>query len=272
MQLHGKNLLATFSLKWNPFSQEIPVEGIVKKDEVDRFIWRVENLVMDGGFALVTGAPGSGKSVVMRSIDERLSALRDIKVGVLTRPQSSLRDFYRELGHIYGVDFNMSNRFGGYNQLRAKWVHHLESTLFRPILLIDEAQEMPEVTLNELRLLSSVNLDSKSILTVILSGDERLPARFRLPELQPIGSRIKTRLVMRTQSKEDLAAFMRSILTLAGNPKLMTEGLIKTLAEHSAGNYRTIMTLANELLVEAAANDISKLNEDLYLKVFSKHQ
>lgn len=66
----------------------------------------------------------------------------------------------------------------------------------RPILLVDEAQEMNHIVLSELRLLSSTRFDSRSILGVVLVGDERLPDKLRREELVPLGSRLRTRLVL----------------------------------------------------------------------------
>ena len=60
--------------------------------------------------------------------------------------------------------------------------------------VIDEAQECAPTVLSELRLLSSVELDSRSILTVILSGDSRLKAKLESPELLPLASRVRSRL------------------------------------------------------------------------------
>ena len=78
--------------------------------------------------------------------------------------------------------------------LREKWRSHLASTLLRPVLFVDEAQQMLGSVLSELRLLSSVEFDSKNILTVVLSGDARLLELFQLPELLPLASRIRVRL------------------------------------------------------------------------------
>ena len=62
------------------------------------------------------------------------------------------------------------------------------------MLLIDEAQEMTSSALSELRLLSSAELDSLSILTTVLAGDLRLADRLEEAELLPIASRILARL------------------------------------------------------------------------------
>ena len=112
---------------------------------------------------------------------EHLGNLRDVVVGVLSRPQASLADFYRELGHLFSVPLAPHNRWASAKALREKWLHHIENSLYRPVLLIDEAQEMTPSALCELRLLSSVELDSRSILTTVLAGDLRLAHRWKRP-------------------------------------------------------------------------------------------
>jgi general secretion pathway protein A len=62
------------------------------------------------------------------------------------------------------------------------------------VLLIDEAQEMAPKVRSELRLLSSADFDATSLLTMVLSGDDRLLERLRHPDLVPLATRIRTRL------------------------------------------------------------------------------
>jgi hypothetical protein len=77
------------------------------------FIWRLEqNQVCEGGFALITGDPGTGKSVVLRLLAERLEPLRDVTVGVLTHRETHLADFYREMGDVAGCGLKPNNRWG----------------------------------------------------------------------------------------------------------------------------------------------------------------
>jgi len=266
----NKKLLSLYGLKWNPFSTELPTEALYVAPKVEHFRRRVEHgLIHEGGFALITGEPGTGKSVALRLLDARLGGLRDVAVGVLTHPQSNLADFYRELGDVFGVALRPHNRWGGFKALRERWRAHLESSLVRPVLLVDEAQEMNPTVLNELRLLASMDFDSRHLLGVVLSGDGRLVAKLRSDELLPLGSRIRVRLTLEYAGREELRACLEHLLEAAGNRKLMTPELIATLCEHAVGNYRVLMTMAAELLAAAAERELPRLDEKLYLEVFS---
>jgi type II secretory pathway predicted ATPase ExeA len=152
----NRKLLALYGLKWDPFSPEVPTEALWISPKTEQFLWRIEHShLKEGGFALITGDPGTGKSVVLRLLAERLARGRDVTLGVLTHPQSNLADFYREMGDLFGVGLKPNNRWGGFKALRERWQTHLENTLTRPILLIDEAREMSPAVLAELRLAGS---------------------------------------------------------------------------------------------------------------------
>jgi len=262
-------LLSLYGLKWNPFSADVPVEALWSFPKLEHFCWRMENHVREGGFALISGDPGTGKSVALRTLAHHLEGLRDAQVGVLTRPQSAIADFYRELGQLFGVPLAPHNRWAGFKALRQKWLTHVEATRYRPVLLVDEAQEVPPAVLAELRILASADFDSRSILSVVLCGDARLTQQFRREELLPIASRIRTRLSLDYLSPQQLHEWLCHVLEQAGNPKLMTPELMTTLTEHAAGNLRVLATMGNELLALATRRELAQLDQKLYFEAFT---
>jgi type II secretory pathway predicted ATPase ExeA len=265
----NKKLLSLYGLKFNPFSPQVPASSLWTSPRIESFCWRIEQQIGEGGFALALGDPGSGKSAALRILVERLSPLRDLSVGVLSRPQAQVADFYRELGHLFAVPLSPHNRWNSAKILREKWLAHIEGSLYRPVLLIDEAQEMNSAVFCELRLLSSVELDSRCILTIVLCGDHRLTHRLEGSDLLPIASRIRSRLRLEPLSPKDLAECLDHLCTAAGNSKLMTSSLMRTLCEHAAGNLRLLMNMANDLLLAACREERAQIDEQLYFEVFS---
>ena len=181
-----------------------------------------------------------------------------------------MSDVYRELGDVFGIAMRVGHRWGGFKALRARWSDPLSAASRRPVILIDEAQEMTPMVLCELRLLASAHFDSQSLLCVVLAGDARLLDKLRREELIPLGSRIRTRLATGVATRDELLACLDHLLATAGNASLMTQELRHTLCDHAAGNYRIFIAMAAELLMTAAMRDITVLDEKLYLQVFAQ--
>ena len=173
------------------------------------------------------------------------------------------------MGDLFGVQLSPHNRWAGFKVLRERWQAHIDAALVRPVLIVDEAQETQAKLLAELRLLSSANLDSHILLTVVLAGDGRLVERLRSDELAPLGSRMRVRSALERATPDELEASLRHALTKAGAPKLMTPELIATLCDHAQGNNRALMIMAGELLAIAAQREARHIDEKLFLETCS---
>jgi general secretion pathway protein A len=262
MELNKLHML--YGLKWNPFALSIPNEGLYRIPELDALSYRIRSSLHEGGFSLITGDPGTGKSCCSRLLCDDIAKQDGVLVTKITRPQSSITDLYRELSYVFESHFPFSNRFGGHIKLRDKWRMQMDNTTMKPVLIIDEAQDMRAHVMQEIKSLSSEALDSNILLTIILVGDLRLVAQLDQPELQPIRSRLRYRLVLADKVENDLMAIMLQTMRQAGCAQLMTESLVKIIVSKAMGNPRTMMTLANNCLVEAMP---APIGESVFFKV-----
>jgi general secretion pathway protein A len=267
--MRDPKMQALLGLKFNPFLSDLPLDALYVPGPVESFLTRCESHLTEGGFALLTGAPGVGKSVALRLLDARLSRLRDVLVRSITYPQCRIGDFYRELGDAFSVPLSWSNRWGSFKMVREKWQAHIATSRIRPILFIDEAQETLPAVLRELRLLTSKEFDSQSLLFVVLVGDLRLAETLHAPELLPLESRLRTRVRLEPAAVATLGDALRHVLDKAGNAQLLTAGALAALTEHAAGNFRTLMALGNDLLHAALTRDARQIDEKLFFDVFA---
>jgi type II secretory pathway predicted ATPase ExeA len=262
----NNKMLALYGLKWNPFAPNVPTEALHVTQRLESFCWRVQQLAGDGGFAMVTGAPGCGKSAAMRVLSASLATQRDVTVGVISRPQANIADFYREMGELFGVELRPHNRYSGTKILRQRWLAHIHTTLCRPVLLVDEAQEMQSAVLAELRLLASAELDSQILLTIVLAGDGRLTERLRSDEFLPLASRMRVRMAIERAPPQDLQDCLRHAMQQAGAATLMTPEVIAAICDHAQGNLRALMIMAGELLEIAAQREARQIDETLFFE------
>ena len=267
--MNNTDIRSLYGLKYNPFLSDLPPEALYAIPGTESFCLRMQSMAENGGFALITGDPGLGKSKTLQKIAHQLEPIPDLTVGVMQRPQSKLGDFYREMGELFNVNLSPANRYGGFTALRDRWQRHCQSTLLKPVLLIDEAQQMSTECLTELRILQSHQFDSQSLLFTILCGDNRLPDRFRTADLLPLGSRIGPRLLLEPLSPEQLQDYLYFAIETAGNSQLMTDELMLTLSAHAANNLRVLNQMAAELLAAAAQQNLPRLDEVLFFKLFS---
>ena len=129
---------------------------------------------------------------------------------------------------------------------------------------------MPSACMNELRLLGSAHFDSRCLLTTIISGDTRLPSRFRQADLVSLGSRIRVRKVIEPYDRQALKDYLEHSLKQAGADHLMSATLKETLVEHASGNLRVLNNMAVELLARATLKELPQLDDKLFIQTFSQ--
>lgn len=260
--------LARFGLSFHPFAAAVAPAMCLLTPDMHHVITRCDQLVVHGGFALIVGESGTGKSTLLRCLHARLAEHTDLVSGILTRPQASVADFYRELGSLFSVSLAPHNRWAGSGVLRERWHSHWGASRQRPVLIVDEAQEMHVTVLNELRLLCAAELDAVSLLSVILAGDARLNEHLQERELLPLASRVRIHYRTQAASIVELEQLLDHLLRRAGNAELVTDGLKHSLAEHACGNRRSLIHLADQVLDAALADPgCERIDEAFFTRI-----
>jgi type II secretory pathway predicted ATPase ExeA len=170
-----RKLSALYGLKWNPFLEGIPIQALCKSPRIDHFAWRVEDLVMHGGFALVTGDVGAGKTVSVRAAVAGLDPTRH-QIIYIANPAFGTRGLYVTIVRSLGAEPRYLKA-----ELMAQAADLLAAETAerhrRVVLVVDEAHLLAPAQLEELRLLTLCRVPDYAALDSICAGQRHLPDR-----------------------------------------------------------------------------------------------
>lgn len=201
--------------------------------------------------AALIAPSGAGKTVLLRALMAALPQARyrvhEVKVTDLSK-----RDMCREIATVCGLP-----PVGTYpnllRKLQQRFTEQVDEEGLRPVLLIDEAQDMRPDVLATLRILTNFELDSRLVLSVILAGDSRLHQLLERHELEPIRRRLAHVATLPLLARDQTHAYLQHRLQLAGvAQQIFLDDAADAVHEITRGNLRAIDHLCFKSLEIAA--------------------
>lgn len=216
------------------------------------------------GFMVITGEVGAGKTTVVRRYLKR--AGEDTVVGLITNPSENAG---RLLSWVLGA-FDLQEK-GDEAALYAAFVSFLLSQYARgrrAILIIDEAQNLSDALLEELRMFSNVNNEKDQLLQIVLVGQPELLARLKKPELRQFVQRISVHCHLDPLIPSETAAYIRYRLQLVGgSPSLFDNEACAAVHYFTGGVPRLINLLCDQTLVYCYSEDQEEVTTEMVSEV-----
>jgi len=223
----------------------------VHKEALDTMIYSIRS---GEGFVLITGTPGVGKTLLVRTLLRELGS--SVNRALVLNPTISPRELLSVILDDLGVTIMVENREISKEMLLRCFREYLldkSSQGIKTIIIIDEAQNLPRETLEELRILSNLESDKEKLLQIILVGQLELEERLQYDEMKQLTQRITIRYRLNPLSPEETGAYVRHRLEVAGGamsvrfmPRVM--GRIHAL---SSGIPRRINLICERALMAA---------------------
>lgn len=228
------------------------------------------------GFVVLTGDVGSGKTMLCRTLLERLDDKSTLSALVLN-PFLSEEDLLKTMLQDFGVlspgplaAANGPPRPSKQDliELLNRFLLNLVPVGGRAILIIDEAQNLPPATLEQIRILSNLETDKEKLLQIVLLGQLELGELLKSPRLKQLNQRISVRYQLRPLEKEEVPKYINHRLMVAGsNGQVQFSGrALNLIYKYSRGVPRLINLICDRALVGGFALQTRKISAAIVKK------
>ena len=211
------------------------------------------------GFIKVSGEVGTGKTLLCRLLLNKLPA--EVKTAYLPNPQLAPTGLFQALADELGLTLtDAENTHRALSSLQRNLVDTAAHG-YSVVLVIDEAQAMPEETLEALRLLTNLETESRKLIQVVLFGQPELDALLEKDSLRQLKQRITFQCRLNTLNKAAVDAYLQHRLAQAGfnGGRLFRPGAVRLIAKSSGGTPRLINILAHKALIAAYGQGVREI-------------
>ncbi|MBI5102653.1 MAG: AAA family ATPase [Nitrospirae bacterium] len=256
-----------FGLREFPFSiAPDPRYLFMSEQHRDALAHLVYGINSDGGFILLTGEVGTGKTTVCRCLLEQLP--KDCDIAFILNPKVTAVELLATLCdelHINYPDGNSSIKV--FVDLITSYLLDAHSRGRRTVLIIDEAQNLDPDVLEQVRLLTNLETNQRKLLQIIMLGQPQLREMLGREDLKQLSQRITARYHLGPLSRKDVPAYIAHRLAVAGvRTRLFPDTTIGRIFGHSGGVPRLINVLCDRALLGTYAQGKETVDNETLVK------
>lgn len=202
------------------------------------------------GFIKIVGEIGTGKTLLCRRFLSELSP--EWKAAYVPNPQMEAREFLLDIADDLGSEEGKPEAPHVIKRLNRRLLE-LASQDIKVVLCIDEAQTMPRITLESLRLLSNLETEKRKLIHIVLFGQPELDEMLDAHSARQLKQRISFHHVLKPLNREETSAYVAHRLQKAGQrgDNLFPAAALKVLYRHTEGTPRLINILGHKSLMLA---------------------
>lgn len=215
------------------------------------------------GFVRLVGEVGTGKTTLLRALLEGLDVA--VRTVLITHTTVDREELLRMILNDLEMPCDQLSRVQMIQSLHDLVLLTFQSRLPPPLIIVDEAQNLADEVLEEIRLLTNLEVGDTKLVQVILAGQPELERKLEKPNLRQLGQRIAVRARLEPLGADETAAYVRHRLKVAGakNVDLFSNAALATVWRRTAGLPRLINILCEQSLVNAYGAARKRVDESL---------
>jgi general secretion pathway protein A len=201
------------------------------------------------GFVAITGEVGLGKTTLLRSYLERIDQHK-LKAIYIFNANISFRSLLKIIFQKFGVEFEAEDLFEMVNRLHQVLIEEYQQGR-NVALIIDEAQNMPLETLENLRMLSNLETATEKLVQIVLIGQPEFDHKLNLNELRQLKQRLVIRSTLEPLTDEESMTYIlyRLAKVTLDDTLIFTKGALKLILAKAKGTPRTLNILCTNALI-----------------------
>lgn len=220
----------------------------------------------DGGFILITGEVGTGKTTVCRCFLEQIP--ENIDVAFILNPKMTAEELLASICDELRIQYNRDN-----SSIKV-FVDHINAYLLdahargrKTVLIIEEAQNLSTDVLEQIRLLTNLETNQQKLLQIIMLGQPELRDKLSRSELRQLSQRVTARYHLGPLSRQEVSEYVNHRLSVAGvHKKLFPDSIINRLYHLSNGIPRLINLICDRALLGVYAQGKERVDRPTLLK------
>ena len=211
------------------------------------------------GFVMITGKPGTGKTTLVSDLVESLPS-DQVNVAMLVCTQLGADDLLRMVADAYGVPSNTERKSDILQQLTKVFTDAYKMGR-RALLIIDEAQDLSTSALEELRLLTNLQINRQPLLQIFLLGQEELRDMVQQPNMEQVHQRLVAACHLEPLKPEEAKAFIKHRLAQVGwqNDPAISEAVYPVIHRISHGIPRRINMICSRLFLHGCVEELHQI-------------
>ncbi len=216
-----------------------------------------------GGFVLLTGEVGTGKTTLCRSALESITD--NVRVALILNPKQSPLELVASICDELQITYpkQVSSIKALIDRLNL-YLLKAYAQGQRIVVVIDEAQNLTSEVLEQVRLLTNLEVSTQKLLQIILIGQPELQTMLNLPELRQLSQRITARFHLTPLTREETGEYIAHRLKIAGvTREVFTKSAVREIYKLSGGIPRLINTLSERSLIGAYGANLPLVKKDI---------